>query len=131
LELSVDIYFVQGLLRVFATSLSRISLLMLAANNFADAAEDLAFRVLGNSGFAPEWVTLNKDIRNATARWRAALKAAWLRKLDTSRGSAKNSWEEERPKLEADLAEINRKVNQSELCVSSCMPYSIGICIKS
>lgn len=81
----------------------------------ADAAEDLASRVLGNSGFAPEWVTLNKDIRHATAKWRAALRAAWLKKRGTSAEEIETSWEEERPKLEAGLAEINRKVIVQEL----------------
>ncbi|GAQ89665.1 hypothetical protein KFL_005480090 [Klebsormidium nitens] len=79
-------------------------------NPHIDAAEDLASRVLGNSGFAPEWVTLNKDIRQATSKWRAALKAAWLRKRGTSAKEVETSWEDERPRLEAGLAEINRKI---------------------
>ncbi|GBG83523.1 hypothetical protein CBR_g37238 [Chara braunii] len=43
-------------------------------NPYLDPADDVAFRVLGHNGFAPDWVVLNKEIRLDMMRWRERLR---------------------------------------------------------
>jgi DnaJ family protein C protein 28 len=88
--------------------------LKLEGNPHMDPAEDLAFRILHQNGFAPEWVELNKEIRFHMERWRRALRLSWKRKADPLGGDAaprqEEIWRADLKYLEEELNQINKKV---------------------
>ncbi|CAK9178856.1 unnamed protein product [Ilex paraguariensis] len=87
--------------------------LNLTTNPHADPADDTLYRILSRNGCSPEWVELNKEIRNRIAEWRLALKKAWARKDD--RGDSK--WIECSETLKLQLRDINNKVFRYNLIV--------------
>eukprot|EP00898_Chlorokybus_atmophyticus_P004035 jgi/Chlat1/4632/Chrsp3S05590 len=91
--------------------------LVLVTNPHVDPAEDMAWRVVGNSGFAPEWVQLQRDISGDIRRWRDALIAqARLRQQQHRQPDAVDDawaaarWRAELARLEGELFAINRRV---------------------
>ncbi|KAG6412083.1 hypothetical protein SASPL_124749 [Salvia splendens] len=85
----------------------------LDTNPHADPAEDTLYRILNQNGCAPEWVELNKEIRNSIAGWRIALGRAWTCKdgLDDSK------WLEASEALKLQLRDLNNKVFRYNLIV--------------
>lgn len=78
----------------------------LDTNPHADPAEDTLYRILNKNGCAPEWVELNKEIRNSIAGWRIALGRAW-----TCKGGPDDSkWLEASEALKLQLRDLNNKV---------------------
>lgn len=85
----------------------------LNTNPHADPAEDSLYRILSRNKCAPEWVELNKEIRNRVGEWRSALKRAW-----THRGSVDDSeWIEASESLKLQIRDINNKVFRYNLIV--------------
>ena len=87
--------------------------LKMEGNPHMDPAEDLAYRILYQNGFAPEWIELNKEIRFHMERWRRALRMSWKRKADSCTGDAprrEELWSADLKFLEHELNEINKKV---------------------
>ncbi|KAL4578792.1 hypothetical protein LXL04_014923 [Taraxacum kok-saghyz] len=87
--------------------------LNLNSNPHADPAEDTLYRILSRNKCAPEWVELNKEIRNSVAEWRLSLKKSWNRK--ESGDSSK--WSENSDSLKLQLRSINDKVFRYNLIV--------------
>ena len=81
--------------------------LNLHTNPHADPAEDTLYRILNKNGFAPEWVELNKEIRNKAKEWRVSLKKAWTMKLEEDQ----SGWEERSDLLKNELKQINNKAS--------------------
>ncbi|CAI9762103.1 unnamed protein product [Fraxinus pennsylvanica] len=92
----------------------------LSSNPHVDPAEDTLYRILNKNGCAPEWVELNKEIRNNIAEWRVGLKKAWKHK--GSRDEAK--WVECSEALKFQLRGINDKVFRYNLIV----PFGRQMC---
>ncbi|XP_052171912.1 uncharacterized protein LOC127787887 [Diospyros lotus] len=85
----------------------------LNTNPHADPAEDTLYRILSRNKCAPEWVELNKEIRNNIAEWRLALHRALAHKAE-----GKNSkWTELADALKTQLRGINDKVFRYNLIV--------------
>ncbi|WMV52091.1 hypothetical protein MTR67_045476 [Solanum verrucosum] len=85
----------------------------LNTNPHADPAEDTLYRILSRNKCAPEWVELNKEIRNRVVEWRSALERAW-----THRGSVDDSeWIEASESLKLQIRDINNKVFRYNLIV--------------
>ncbi|MBA0596765.1 uncharacterized protein LOC105767719 [Gossypium raimondii] len=80
----------------------------------ADPAEDTLYRILSKNGCAPEWVELNKEIRNKVSEWRVALKKAWTSKCN---GNDEEKWIERCESLKKQLRDINDKVFRYNLIV--------------
>lgn len=85
--------------------------LNLNTNPHADPADDTLYRILSKNGCAPEWVELNKEIRNQTSEWRVALKKEWTTKCDHSK------WTKSSEALKMQLKDINDKVFRYNLIV--------------
>ncbi|XP_027173894.1 dnaJ homolog subfamily C member 28 [Coffea eugenioides] len=85
----------------------------LSVNPHADPAEDTLYRILSKNGCAPEWVELNKEIRNRIAEWRTALRKAWSFKG----GQDDDKWTEGSEALKLQLQDINDKVFRYNLIV--------------
>ncbi|MBA0721924.1 hypothetical protein Golax_009419 [Gossypium laxum] len=88
--------------------------LNLNTNPHADPAEDTLYRILSKNGCAPEWVELNKEIRNKVSEWRVALKKAWTSKCN---GNDEEKWIERCESLKKQLRDINDKVFRYNLIV--------------
>lgn len=78
----------------------------LDTNPHADPAEDTLYRILNKNGCAPEWVELNKEIRNSIAGWRVALRRAWMNKD----GRDDSKWLKTSEALKLQLRDLNNKV---------------------
>lgn len=78
----------------------------LDTNPHADPAEDTLYRILNKNGCAPEWVELNKEIRNSSAGWRMALRRAWMNKD----GCDDSKWLKTSEALKLQLRDLNNKV---------------------
>ncbi|KAL6585423.1 hypothetical protein OROMI_002069 [Orobanche minor] len=78
----------------------------LNSNPHADPAEDTLYRILHKNGCAPDWIELNKDIRNSITGWRTALKKAWMHKG----GIGDSKWQESSEALKLRLRDLNIKV---------------------
>lgn len=78
----------------------------LSTNPHADPAEDTLYRILSRNKCAPEWVELNKDIRNQIGQWRSALNKAWACKVNGD----DSKWMEFSDALKLQLHGINNKV---------------------
>ncbi|KAI3433968.1 DUF1992 domain-containing protein [Psidium guajava] len=87
----------------------------LSVNPHADPAEDTLYRILNKNGCAPEWVELNKEIRNAMSEWRIALKKAWMSRSNGSQ----SEWDERSEALKVQMRGINDKVFRYNLIVPS------------
>ncbi|GAB4833528.1 hypothetical protein Ancab_031771 [Ancistrocladus abbreviatus] len=85
----------------------------LHTNPHADPAEDTLYRILSKNGCAPEWVELNKEIRNQVAEWRSALMKAWTKKSNGSQ----TEWIESSDALKIQMRDINDKVFRYNLIV--------------
>lgn len=85
----------------------------LSSNPHADPAEDTLYRILSRNKCAPEWVELNKEIRNDVAAWRSALKKAWACK----EGGDESKWMECSECLKLQVRSINDKVFRYNLIV--------------
>ncbi|KAL8509308.1 hypothetical protein ACS0TY_016493 [Phlomoides rotata] len=80
----------------------------LNTNPHADSAEDTLYRVLNKNGCAPEWVELNKEIRNSIAGWRLALRKAWTYKDGVDDDDSK--WLNSSEALKLQLRDLNNKM---------------------
>ncbi|KAL7092153.1 hypothetical protein ACP275_12G147900 [Erythranthe tilingii] len=90
----------------------------LTSNPHADPAEDTLYRILNKNGCAPEWVELNKEIRNSVASWRLALKKAWMHFNNKGEHSNNESkWLESSEALKLQLRDLNNKVFRYNLIV--------------
>ncbi|KAK9213051.1 hypothetical protein WN943_002437 [Citrus x changshan-huyou] len=87
--------------------------LNLSTNPHADPAEDTLYRILSKNGCAPEWIELNKEIRNQVSAWRVALKKAWTSKCNGD----SSKWAESSETLKRQLRDINDKVFRYNLIV--------------
>jgi hypothetical protein len=95
--------------------------LNLSTNPHADPAEDTLYRILSKNGCAPEWVELNKEIRNQISEWRSALKRAWGSRCNGD----SSKWVETSEALKLQLRSINDKVREP-LIIHIHLPVSSG-----
>ena len=105
--------------------------LNLDTNPHADPAEDTLYRILSKNNCAPEWVELNKEIRNRVYEWRSALKKAWGHKCNGDH----LKWNESSEALKHQLRNINDKVRHTTIVFCflflitnmSKRPYTISV----
>ncbi|XP_062117425.1 uncharacterized protein LOC133831229 [Humulus lupulus] len=89
-----------------------------SSNPHADPAEDTLYRILSKNNCAPEWVELNKEIRNQICEWRSSLKKACSKKCNNGGGESDNSdWLQSSEALKMQLKDINNKVFRYNLIV--------------
>lgn len=91
----------------------------------------MAFKVLKDAGYAPEWIELDKAIRNRLARARAALAWAWEwregrlqelaaqsgRRAEVERGRVLAGWHQAVAGFMAEVAAINQEIAELNLKV--------------
>ncbi len=87
----------------------------LNSNPYLEPGQELAFGLLKNNGFAPEWIERDKEIRRELEAARSQLQLAWQRRRDGSAGEA--SWQAAVASFEAHLTKINRQIDDFNLIV--------------
>lgn len=85
--------------------------LPLNSNPYLEPGQELAFGLLKNNGFAPEWIERDKEIRRELAAARKRLRLAW------QQGADKPAWPRAVARFEAELAKLNRKIDDFNLIV--------------
>jgi DnaJ family protein C protein 28 len=106
----------------------------LALNPFAKGQE-IAFKVLQDAGFAPDWIELDKAVRDKLEKARAALNRSWVwreaslaeladqahkgalaeqQRVQAGWQQAVASFEEEVESINRDIADLNLKVPSSQ-----------------
>ncbi|XP_030492725.2 uncharacterized protein LOC115708846 [Cannabis sativa] len=91
-----------------------------SSNPHADPAEDTLYRILSKNNCAPEWVELNKEIRNHICEWRSSLKKASRKYNNGDAGgdySDNSDWIQASEALKMQLKDINNKVFRYNLIV--------------
>jgi DnaJ family protein C protein 28 len=83
--------------------------LPLNANPYLDRSQELAFGLLQNNGFAPEWIERDKEIRQEIDTARERLQRAWQEYL--SRPADGSTWQRAVSRFEETLGKINRKID--------------------
>jgi len=95
--------------------------------------QELAFKVLKDAGYAPEWIELDKAIRKRTERVRAVLARRWRwyqtrlsdlapqssRWADAERGRVHDSWQRALADFEEEIVAINLEIGELNLKVPS------------
>jgi DnaJ family protein C protein 28 len=89
--------------------------LQLNDNPFLDRSQELAFGLLQNNGFAPEWIERDKEIRQAIETAHALLRRAW--KVNLVRSGDEATWQAAVARFEEAMGKINRKIDDFNLIV--------------
>jgi DnaJ family protein C protein 28 len=84
-------------------------------NPYLEPGQELAFGLLKNNGFAPEWVERDKEIRRELESVRNQLRIAWQHRQD--RPVNESRWPAAVARLEENLAKLNRKIDDLNLIV--------------
>jgi DnaJ family protein C protein 28 len=84
-------------------------------NPYLEPGQELAFGLLKNNGFAPEWIERDKEIRRELAIARNQLQLAWGYRQ--SNPANKSSWQVAVARFEENLNKLNRKIDDLNLIV--------------
>ena len=87
----------------------------LSRNPFLDPSLELAYGLLKNNGYTPEWIARDKEIREELEAARARLRAAWAQRHVSHTDKA--AWEAALARFEKTLAQLNRKIDDYNLIV--------------
>ena len=82
---------------------------------YLDSGQALAFGLLKNNGFAPEWIERDKEIRQDLAAVRAELRSAWQQSQPDP--ATDPHWLAAVARFEAALPKLNRKIDDFNLIV--------------
>ncbi len=89
--------------------------LNLLRNPYLDPSLELAYGLLKNNGFAPEWIVRDKEIREQLEAARARLRAAWTQRRANS--ADETAWQEALVRFDETLTQLNRKIDDFNLIV--------------
>lgn len=89
--------------------------LNLKANPHADPADELAYKLLKDNGYTPEWIERDKEIRQKVETARKQLRTAWQHHHAGLHGE--QTWQKAIARFEVSLTEINRKIDDFNLIV--------------
>ena len=87
----------------------------LSRNPYLDPSLELAYRLLKNNGYTPEWIARDKEIREELKAARARLQAAWAQRRVNP--TDKTAWEAVLVRFEENLTRLNRKIDDYNLIV--------------
>ncbi len=89
--------------------------LNLTRNPYLDSSLELAFGLLKNSGYVPEWIARDKEIRTELEVARARLRAAWAQRQ--ANPANEGLWQAAVARFEEALVQLNRKIDDFNLIV--------------
>ena len=89
-------------------------------NPVIDDMQQKLNRLLSDAGFAPEWIALNKEIRQSIENVKKRLSACWSKcGPHPMTPERKKEWEQELEELSQTVKNINKKINNFNLIVPS------------
>lgn len=89
--------------------------LNLGRNPYLDPSLELAYGLLKNNGYAPEWIARDKEIRQELGAARARLRAAWFQRQAHPADEA--AWQAAVVRFAESLDQLNRKIDDFNLIV--------------
>jgi hypothetical protein len=89
--------------------------LNLLRNPYLDPSLDLAYGLLKNNGFAPDWITRDKEIREESEAARARLRAAWAQ--SRANPADEIAWQAALAQFNETLTQLNCRINDLNLIV--------------
>jgi DnaJ family protein C protein 28 len=89
--------------------------LNLLGNPYLDPSLELAYGLLKNNGFAPEWITRDKEIRVELEAARARLRAAWAQRR--AYPADETAWQSVVARFDETLTQLNHKIDDLNLIV--------------
>ena len=87
----------------------------LTRNPYLDPSLELAYGLLHNNGYAPEWIARDKEIRQQLEAARARLRAAWEQRQANPGDQA--PWQAAVARFEETLTQLNRMIDDFNLVV--------------
>ena len=87
----------------------------LSRNPYIDPSLELAYSLLKNNGYTPEWIACDKEIREELEAARARLRAAWAQRQ--ANPADEIAWEAALARFEETLTQLNRKIDDYNLVV--------------
>ena len=89
-------------------------------NPVIDDMQQKLNRLLSNAGFAPEWISLDKEIRQSIENVKKHLSSCWSKYgPHPMTPERKKEWEQELEELSHTVKTINKKINNLNLIVPS------------
>jgi DnaJ family protein C protein 28 len=89
--------------------------LNLSRNPYLDPALELAYGLLKNNGYAPEWIARDKEIREELEAARARLRTAWVQHQANPADEA--LWRGAVARFEEAINQLNHKIDDFNLIV--------------
>jgi DnaJ family protein C protein 28 len=89
--------------------------LNLIRNPYLDPSLELAYGLLKNNGYTPEWIARDKEIREELEAARARLRAAWAQ--HQARPADETAWGAALAHFEETITRLNRKIDDFNLMV--------------
>jgi len=89
--------------------------LHLDRNPYLDPSLELAYGLLKNNGYAPEWIGRDQEIRSELEAARARLRAAWAQRQAQTADEV--AWQAAVARFEEALTQLNRKIDDFNLVV--------------
>lgn len=89
--------------------------LTLTRNPYLDPSIELAYGLLQNSGYVPEWIARDKEIRETLEAMRARLRVAWVERQEQAGDEVR--WRTAIARFEQSLDQLNRKIDDYNLVV--------------
>ena len=89
--------------------------LRLGDNPYLEPGQELAFGLLKNNGFAPEWIERDKEIRRVLAEARRQLQQGWYQRRGNPADEPK--WQAAVAQFEKSLKKLNRQIDDFNLVV--------------
>lgn len=87
----------------------------LTRNPYLDPSLELAYGLLKDNGYTPEWISRDKEIRKEMGTIRGRLRVAWMR--HRVNGADVTAWQQAVTLFEEALTQLNRKIDDFNLIV--------------
>jgi hypothetical protein len=87
----------------------------LRRNPYLDPSLELAYGLLKDNGYTPEWITRDQEIRRELGAARGRLRVAWTQ--HQASGASVTAWQQAVSLFEEALTQLNRKIDDLNLVV--------------
>jgi DnaJ family protein C protein 28 len=103
--------------------------LNLKRNPYLDPSLELAYGLLKDNGYTPEWIARDKEIRSQLEAARARLRAAW--RVYQADPTDEAAWHAAVTRFETTLAQLNRKIDDLNLIVPTSIAQRVRLHLEN
>lgn len=90
-----------------------------SATHVLDNLDEKLNKVLISAGCAPDWITLDKDIREEISKLKIAVREAWLKHTSSSTPLTETQWKEDKKQFRDSVERINGEIRKLNFEVPS------------